>query len=85
MSLAGQPARLHPFMGKLVDWLIRWNLATRVVKPIEVQDVESAILEPARCIAPFLDEGEAYLDWLEAYYPRNREPAPILCGRAIMT
>lgn len=59
------PRRIFDVVERLVRWLERWNQETRTVKRIEVAWLEREILGPAAMLAPFLQQGPQYLDWLK--------------------
>ena len=64
LLLASQPARFSDAMERLVAWLERWNRATLVIKPLDRELLDREILAPAALIAPVLERGKEYQDWL---------------------
>lgn len=74
--LAAKSRRLLPIMERIVDWLTRWNIATRVVRTLEHHHVQRSILAPVSLLAPLLQHGTAYEAWL-------RERCAAVVGRAM--
>lgn len=47
-------------------WLEEWNRRTVARRPCDRERLEHTVLQPARLLAPQLDNGARYLAWLEA-------------------
>ena len=62
--LATKPRRLFDLIERVVCWLARWNRSTVVYKPLDCAQLDQKLLAPAALLAPFLQQGEAYKDWL---------------------
>jgi hypothetical protein len=59
--LRRRPDRLPHVVGRVAEWLERWHLETRVMRPLEEHDVERYLLAPARSLAGELPDGTQYL------------------------
>ena len=63
--LRARPERLGDLLRLLCGWLERWHRLSRCRRALEPADVERFLLAPARAVAPFLDDGGAYLCRIE--------------------
>jgi aminoglycoside phosphotransferase (APT) family kinase protein len=59
--LARRPRDLDQLLGRIADWLVRWNSATAVEASITRELLERMVLEPARDLALEAD----YASWLQ--------------------
>lgn len=64
--LAERPQQLSRLMISIGRWLRRWHRATTIVKTFDSERLDQELLAPARLLAPFLEQGQAYLGWLTA-------------------
>jgi hypothetical protein len=62
--LGSAPQQLQGIIERLVDWLERWNRCTLVIKSLTPDLLEREVMAPAALLAPFLEQGQEYLDWL---------------------
>ena len=71
--LPGQPASdlldtnpdlLAPILTKIVHWLEQWYLGTGVIRRLEKEQLEQALLAPLELLAAHLQNAEEYRDWL---------------------
>lgn len=62
--LVSNPDLLSPLFTKIVRWLERWHITTKRVQQIDARQLEDAILIPLEKLAPYLQDGEGYLNWL---------------------
>jgi Phosphotransferase enzyme family len=62
--LGSEPEQLPAVIKRLVDWLEHWNSSTLVIKPVASDALVREIMAVAALLAPFLDRGQEYLDWL---------------------
>jgi hypothetical protein len=51
-------------MESVVHWLERWNRATMVIRLLDHERLRQEVLLPAKHLAPYLEQGEAYRQWL---------------------
>jgi len=51
-------------MERLIVWLERWNRSTMTIKPLDPKLLDRELLAPAALLAPLLDHGGAYRNWL---------------------
>ena len=62
--LASRPNSFLDTMERLVVWLERWNVATLTIRPLDRELLDREILAPAALLAPLLERGKEYQDWL---------------------
>jgi Phosphotransferase enzyme family len=62
--LASRPNRLLDIIKHLIVWLERWNRSTMTIKPLDPKLLDRELLAPAALLAPLLDHGGAYRNWL---------------------
>ncbi|HZQ08142.1 MAG TPA: phosphotransferase, partial [Anaerolineae bacterium] len=62
--LAQHPARSRNLLEQLVNWLAHWNQSTRIIRRINPEELNRAIIQPAQRVTPFCEQGEDYLNWL---------------------
>jgi Phosphotransferase enzyme family len=62
--LVRRPKRVIELMERLVRWLESWNHSTMVMKPLDAARLNRELLAPAALLAPLLEQGEAYREWL---------------------
>ena len=62
--LAARPKRLLEHMDLLVAWLERWNRSTVSIRPLDLGLLDRELLAPATLLAPLLERGREYRDWL---------------------
>jgi len=63
--LAGDARRLPEVLIEIVEWLARWNVATRQDAVADAVRLEREVLRPASLLSPLLDGGRRYLAWLK--------------------
>jgi len=66
--LASRPSRLLDLIESLVAWLERWNRSTMTIGPIDADILAREILAPAALLAPLLQQGRQYREWLIRRY-----------------
>ncbi len=49
---------------RITSWLECWNRSTMVSEPLASEQLNRELLAPAALLAPLLQQGEDYLDWL---------------------
>jgi hypothetical protein len=64
--LARHRQELGSAVARIADWLLAWNTATVKLTPRDPDHLERAVIASARDLAPDIDDGAAYLDWLTA-------------------
>lgn len=64
-QLAFRPKRLSEVLDRVTAWLERWNGATRTIKIFDAGLQKRDFLTPAAALAPLLDHGGEYRQWLE--------------------
>ena len=62
--LIAQPKRLLALVECVVRWLEDWNHRTMIIRPLERARLCQAVLSPATLLAPLLEQGKAYCEWL---------------------
>jgi len=62
--LASRPNQLPDLMERLVVWLEHWNRSTMATTPLDRKLLDQEILAPAALLAPLLEQGGEYHDWL---------------------
>jgi hypothetical protein len=62
--LTARPNRVFELMEQLACWLERWNRSTKVVKSLDRERLNRDLLAPAARLAPLLQGGDQYRDWL---------------------
>lgn len=62
--LSSTPNRFVEVIGRVSGWLERWSLATAVPRPLGEAEFTREILAPAVTVAPLLESGRAYVEWL---------------------
>lgn len=65
--LTSQPTRFSEAMKCLVVWLARWNRATLAIRPLDRELLDREILAPAALLAPLIERGKEYQDWLTVH------------------
>ncbi len=60
-----KPSQALGYIQEVAGWLERWNQASRNVRPLEREDLESFLLQPARSVLDELQGGDRYLKHLE--------------------
>lgn len=63
--LASRPKRLFDILQRVVSWLELWNSSTMATIPLGVELLKREIFIPAASVAPLLDEGDEYQNWLK--------------------
>jgi hypothetical protein len=63
--LASKPNRLMEVIACVGSWLECWNHSSMVVKPLDADQMNRKLLAPAALLAPLLQQGEEYMDWLK--------------------
>ncbi len=61
---ARRPDSLLRHIEHLAAWLERWNQSTITTKPLDSVQLARDILAPAALLAPLLENGKEYQDWL---------------------
>jgi hypothetical protein len=56
--LAERPARREELVGRISDWLLRWNLASAAEATLSRELLEREVLEPARAVGTLVPELE---------------------------
>jgi hypothetical protein len=51
-------------MEELTGWIGRWNRLTRSAKPLDYERLNREVVKPASFLAPLLEKGREYQDWL---------------------
>jgi hypothetical protein len=62
--LAFKPSRLFDLMEHVTSWLERWNGSTKVIRSLDIELLNQELLAPAALLAPLLEQGEEYRQWL---------------------
>jgi aminoglycoside phosphotransferase len=62
--LASNSDLLSPILTKIVSWLERWHIVTVHVRLLDEEQFEKDFFAPLERLAPFLQNAEAYQDWL---------------------
>ena len=62
--LSSQPSRLVELMERVISWLESWNRSTMVIKPLDSELLERELLTSADLLAPLLEQGDEYRNWL---------------------
>jgi Phosphotransferase enzyme family len=83
--LASQPQRLNGIIERVSAWLERWNLATKVMRPFDRGLIDKAILAPVMCLAPHLQHGLEYRDWLVERCATINDPVPLVAAHNDLT
>jgi hypothetical protein len=60
-----RPDRVPAIVGRIAEWLQRWHVETRVLRPLEELDLERHLLAPARAFAETFPAGPEYVRRLE--------------------
>jgi len=66
--LSSQPRRLFEILERLVSWLESWNRCTMVLKSLDRELIEKELLTSAAVLAPLLEQGDEYRNWLAGRY-----------------
>lgn len=69
--LAEEPARLPEVVNLVSDWLERWHHLTCVPCHLTAELLDRELLEPARLLGPYLEQGAGYLVVLERLCTAN--------------
>ncbi len=64
--LASRSNLLLNLIERITSWLERWNRSTMIIEPLASEQLNQELLAPATLLAPLLQQGEDYLDWLTA-------------------
>jgi thiamine kinase-like enzyme len=84
--LSFQPNRLPEVFDCITAWLERWNLETMVVRPLNSELLERDLLTPAASLAPLLEKGDEYRDWLQMRSARLvGAPSPLVATHNDLT
>jgi hypothetical protein len=62
--LSLQPSRLIEIIDRLISWIESWNHATMVKRLLDREFLEDELLKSAVLLAPLLEQGEEYRNWL---------------------
>ena len=62
--LVSKPSRLFDLIEHVTSWLERWNHATKVIRSLDIELLNQEVLTPVALLAPLLEQGEEYRDWL---------------------
>ncbi len=86
MVLRERPGAIAGVVGDISGWLNRWNAATAHQLELTAEHYERFVLEPARAVAPDLESGAAYLDWLaDACRRLSGRAVPFVCAHNDLT
>lgn len=66
--LSSQPRRLLEILELLVSWLESWNRCTRVLRSLDRELLEKELLTSAAVLAPLIEQGDEYRNWLVERY-----------------
>lgn len=66
--LCSQPNRLMEIIKCLISWLEVWNRTTVVTRPLDREYLEKELLTSAALLAPVLQQGDDYRNYLAARY-----------------
>src|SRR5262249_41466169 len=62
--LTPHPSRLLEVIDRVITWLEFWNRSTVVIRPLDREFLEKELLNSVDLLAPHLEMGDAYRDWL---------------------
>jgi hypothetical protein len=62
--LGDAPTRLPAVQQRLADWLEAWHRTTLVERRLTDARLDDELIAPAMLLAPYLDDGHDYVDWL---------------------
>ncbi len=86
MLLRERPEFLAQLVGEVSAWLRRWHSATVREAELTAAQFEQFILAPVRTVAPELESGGAYVDWLANACGRLAGRAvPLVCAHNDLT
>ncbi len=86
MLLRERPGAVAEVISDVSGWLNRWHAATARELELTPARSEQLILGPARLVAPHLESGAAYLDWLTNACGRiGGHEVPFVCAHNDLT
>lgn len=86
LLLAAERNRLMEIVDRLADWLGRWHRLTMTITPLTSDLLNEELLGPATVLAPNLQHGSEYVDWLTLHCARNvGVPVPLVATHNDLT
>lgn len=82
--LTGRPDRISDLMERVAAWLTCWNLETRVVRFLN-GDLMDEVLATAEFLAPRVEQGNEYRNWLTGKYASLQVPVPLVAAHNDLT
>jgi hypothetical protein len=83
--LASSPNRMIEIIERVTIWLERWNLATKVVRPLDRDLIDHGVLGPVAYLAPLLQHGVEYRDRLAEQCAGINVPVPLVAAHNDLT